>query len=45
MPQAQGCAGTAIARLVSLVPRPKVNLTRFHSAGESDRTSYAQRKQ
>ena len=36
MPQAQGYAGAAIARLVSLVPRPKVNLTRFHSAGESD---------
>jgi hypothetical protein len=30
-----------IARLAALVPRPRVNLTRFHSAGESDRTSYA----
>ena len=30
MPWAQGCAGTAISRLVSLVPRPRVNLTRFH---------------
>ena len=28
MPWAQGCAGTAISRLVALVPR--VNLTRFH---------------
>ena len=34
-----------IARLAALVPRPKLNLTRFHSAGESDRTFYAQRKQ
>jgi hypothetical protein len=34
-----------VARLVSLVPKPRVNLTRFHSAGESDCTSYAQRKQ
>ncbi len=34
-----------ISRLVSLIPRPRVNLTRFHSAGESDRTSYAQREQ
>jgi hypothetical protein len=34
-----------IARLAALVPRPRLNLTRFHSAGESDRTSYAQRKQ
>jgi hypothetical protein len=23
------------------VPKPKVNLTRYHSAGESERTSYA----
>jgi len=30
MPWAQGCAGTAISRLVSLVPKPRVNLTRFH---------------
>jgi hypothetical protein len=30
MPRAQGCAGAAIARLVSLVPKPRVNLTRFH---------------
>jgi hypothetical protein len=45
MPRAQGCARAAIARLATLVPRPRVNLTRFHSAGESDRTSYAQRKQ
>jgi hypothetical protein len=30
MPWAQGCAGTAISRLVALVPRPRVNLTRFH---------------
>jgi hypothetical protein len=33
-----------IARLAALVPRPRLNLTRFHSAGESDRTSYASRK-
>jgi hypothetical protein len=30
-----------IARLAALVPRPRLNLTRFHSAGESDRTSCA----
>jgi hypothetical protein len=30
MPRAQGCAGAAIARLAALVPRPRVNLTRFH---------------
>jgi hypothetical protein len=30
MPRAQGCAGAAIARLAALVPRPKLNLTRFH---------------
>ena len=30
MPRAQGCAGAAISRLVSLVPKPRVNLTRFH---------------
>ena len=30
MPRAQGCAGAAIARLVALVPRPRVNLTRYH---------------
>ena len=34
-----------IARLAALVPRSHLNLTRFHSAGESDRTSYAPRKQ
>jgi hypothetical protein len=45
MPRAQGGAGAAIARLAALVPRPRCNVTRFHSAGESDRTSYAQRKQ
>jgi Putative transposase len=45
MPRAQGCAGAAIARLAALVPCPRLNLTRFHSAGESDRTSCAQRKQ
>ena len=33
-----------IARLAALVPRPRLNLTRFHGAGESDRTSYASRK-
>jgi hypothetical protein len=30
MPRAQGCAGAAISRLVALVPKPRVNLTRFH---------------
>jgi hypothetical protein len=30
MPRAQGCAGAAMARLVALVPRPRLNLTRFH---------------
>ncbi len=30
MPRAQGCAGAVIARLVALVPRPRVNLTRYH---------------
>ena len=30
MPWAQGCAGTAISRLVALVPKPRVHLTRYH---------------
>jgi hypothetical protein len=30
MPRAQGCAGAAISRLVALIPRPRLNLTRFH---------------
>ncbi len=30
MPRAQGCAGAVISRLVALVPKPRVNLTRFH---------------
>jgi hypothetical protein len=30
MSRAHGCAGATIARLVSLVPKPRVNLTRFH---------------
>ena len=30
MPRAQGCAGAAIAKLAALVPRPRVNLTRYH---------------
>ena len=30
MPWAQGCAGAAMARLAALVPKPRVNLTRFH---------------
>lgn len=30
MPRAQGCAGAAIAKLAALVPKPRVNLTRFH---------------
>ena len=34
-----------IARLAALVPRPRLNLTRFHSAGESDRTLCAKRKE
>jgi len=45
MPRAQGCAGAAIARLAALVPRPRVNLTRFHSAGGSDCTFCAKRKE
>jgi hypothetical protein len=45
MPRAQGCAGAAIARLVALVPKPRVHLTRFHSAGESDRTFCAKSRQ
>ena len=30
MPRAQGCAGAVISRLVALIPRPRVNLMRFH---------------
>ena len=30
MPRAQGCAGAVIARLAALVPKPRVNLIRFH---------------
>ena len=30
MPRAQGCAGAAVVRLAALVPKPRVNLTRFH---------------
>ena len=30
MSRAHGCAGATISRLVSLVPKPRVNLTRFH---------------
>ena len=30
MPRAQGCARAAVARLAALVPRPRLNLTRFH---------------
>ena len=30
MPRVQGCTGAAIARLAALVPKPRVNLTRFH---------------
>jgi hypothetical protein len=30
IPRAQGCPGAAIARLAALVPRPRLNLTRFH---------------
>ena len=30
MPRAQGCAGAATAKLAALVPKPRVNLTRFH---------------
>ncbi len=41
MPRAQGCAGAAIARLAALVPRPRLNLTRFHSAGENEVTALA----
>ncbi len=41
MPRAQRCAGAAIARLAALVPRPRLNLTRFHSAGENEVTALA----
>ncbi|MDT8321367.1 MAG: transposase [Xanthomonadales bacterium] len=34
-----------IARLAALVPRPRLGLTCFHSAGGSERTSDAQRQQ
>ena len=30
MSRAHGCAGATIARLAALVPKPRVNLTRFH---------------
>ena len=30
MSRAHGCAGATISRLVSPVPKPRVNLTRFH---------------
>ena len=30
MSWAHGCAGATISRLVALVPKPKVNLTRFY---------------
>ena len=30
MPRVQGCTGAAISRLVALVPKPRVNLARYH---------------
>ena len=30
MLRAHGCAGATLSRLVALVPKPRVNLTRFH---------------
>ena len=30
MPRAHGCAGADIARLPALVPKPRINLIRFH---------------
>jgi len=30
MSRAHGCAGATISRLVALVPKPRINLTRFH---------------
>ena len=30
MSRAHGCAGATLSRLVALVPKPRVNLTRFH---------------
>jgi len=30
MSWAHGCAGATISRLAALVPKPRVNLTRFH---------------
>jgi hypothetical protein len=35
MPRTQGCAEAAIARLVALVPRPRLNLTGFHGVFRS----------
>ena len=42
MPRAQGCAGAAISRLVSLIPKPSVNLTRFHGVFAPNSTYRAQ---
>jgi hypothetical protein len=36
MPRAQGCAGAAISRLVALIPKPRVKLTRFHGVFAAD---------
>jgi hypothetical protein len=36
MLRAQGCAGAAISRLVALVPKPRINLTRFHGVFASN---------
>ena len=30
MPRVHGCTGAAIAKLIALVPKPRVHLTRFH---------------
>ena len=36
MSRAHGCAGATISRLVSLIPKPRVNLTRFHGVFASN---------
>jgi hypothetical protein len=42
MPRAQGCAGAAIARLAALVPKPRVNLIRYHGCFAPDSNLRAQ---
>jgi hypothetical protein len=42
MPRVHGCTGAAISRLVALVPKPRVNLTRFHGVFAPNSTHRAQ---